>query len=570
MDIADTELFRRQKEVGNSFFELLLVGLLFASVGAIAWAVRGTSGWSGIEGTFIPGLTWGVLWWYVCWRKGIDARGIVLWLGLGISLGGELGYGQYTGWILGKFSVGEEIKPIGTWVGWLWFAICGIGWAAPGGVLLGWALAGSKSLGVWMARILLPVGMGILTRLVIQHWPWLVLPQWNSGIYEAQADGLVDQSSAMTMQWTMVGIWLACAMLCLFAGYVVKQGCKIDLTLGVCAVVVATGLLLFVGQWLFFPEDQLGLFAEELGGQLGRTVYTQSQNAIVLGWWLGTLLVAWWQRDRFTLIAGLVLGVGFGVLFPISAAWCLGYGTENYVRLVDWWKMWELNSGFFLGPLYVVVLYWAMQQVEEKSAGELPDDSSRLQLWSETLGKAFGLLLMLYVTAREEFLVVGVLLALFYVLSMLATMKSREKIVDRQRAVTFVYAVFLLVFIMAWGMSTQAGILLGLYDTAATSQYAWPTGRILIFAPLGILITAVAMWWMWQVRENPQVGLPRLEAMSLVSARIIDLMAFLGVVGAVSIWPAKIGVFYALFLAVGLFALNRINLYSPVDGWSKN
>jgi len=48
-----------------------------------------------------------LLWYYLCYRKGIDARGIPLWLGLGIAFGGELGYGQCVSWIQGESEVGD-------------------------------------------------------------------------------------------------------------------------------------------------------------------------------------------------------------------------------------------------------------------------------------------------------------------------------------------------------------------------------------------------------------------------------------------------------------------------------
>ena len=46
-------------------YELLLPILLFGSIGAIAWAIRGTAGWGGVDGTVVPGLMWGVLWYYL-------------------------------------------------------------------------------------------------------------------------------------------------------------------------------------------------------------------------------------------------------------------------------------------------------------------------------------------------------------------------------------------------------------------------------------------------------------------------------------------------------------------------
>ena len=72
---------------------------------------------------------WGLLFYYYAYRIGLDAAPVVFWLGMGIALGGELGYGQYTAWILGKFYVGDDIISIEPWIGYLWFMVCGIGWA---------------------------------------------------------------------------------------------------------------------------------------------------------------------------------------------------------------------------------------------------------------------------------------------------------------------------------------------------------------------------------------------------------------------------------------------------------
>ena len=142
MTIADKERYQRHRHFRiqgspSAVQELLLAMLLFGSMGAITWAIRGTAGWGGVDGTVVPGLMWGLLWYYMCWRKGIDARGLVFWLGLGLALGGELGYGQYVSWIRGFFNVGNETIPIAPRTGYIWLVYCGIGWAAPGGIILG-------------------------------------------------------------------------------------------------------------------------------------------------------------------------------------------------------------------------------------------------------------------------------------------------------------------------------------------------------------------------------------------------------------------------------------------------
>ncbi|MFH1742318.1 MAG: hypothetical protein ABIH23_25215, partial [bacterium] len=113
MTVTDPEKYQQHREARGPLLggavtprELWLAILLFGSIGAITWAIRGSDGWGGIDGTILPGMTWGLLWYYLCYRKGIDAKGISFWLGLGIALGGELGYGQYVSWIQGKFNVG--------------------------------------------------------------------------------------------------------------------------------------------------------------------------------------------------------------------------------------------------------------------------------------------------------------------------------------------------------------------------------------------------------------------------------------------------------------------------------
>jgi hypothetical protein len=112
---------------------------------------------------------------------------------------------------------------------------------------------------------------------------------------------------------------------------------------------------------------------------------------------------------------------------------------------------------------------------------------------------------------------------------------------------------------MFFGASYQVGVLLGLYQESDVNQYAWPLARVVLFSPAGVLILGVSAYkvaritWLsraqaWRGFEVP--GLPE---------RMADLMAVIGVVGAATIWPSQIGVLYALFLGLALFAWHRIN-----------
>ncbi len=69
MKILDVEKYQHQlplREKGSptNTYMFWMIVLLFASMGAITWAIRGTSGWGGVDGTVVPGMMWAVLWYY--------------------------------------------------------------------------------------------------------------------------------------------------------------------------------------------------------------------------------------------------------------------------------------------------------------------------------------------------------------------------------------------------------------------------------------------------------------------------------------------------------------------------
>ena len=475
-------------------YERWLPMLLFASAGAITWAIRGTTGWGGIDGTMVPGLTWALLWYYCCHRKGIDARGIVLWLGMGLALGGELGYGQYVSWIQGRFFVGEEVIPVSPITGYLWFVICGIGWGAPGGIVLGWALGGPATPRRWAVRVFL---MALLLALIFNFGGSLL----GKGIIEWLGDRFV--------QW-------------------------------------CPGLL--------FPHADQGIYAGELDRHLGRTVYTNTQNFCVLLWWGVAMLVAAFQRDRHTLFAGAVIGGGFGPGFALSAAWCHGFAYAP--DAIDWWKVWELHSGFNLGLLYAIVLYWSIRQVDKAEEAEKRSSALPLATPRTTILLGIAGFILVFAAGYEYFFWAGLAIATFYVVAVfLATRLSGPyALVERMRSVSLVYSTFLLLFILLHGVCSRAGVFLELYGDDAIDQYAWPPARIALFVPPLALLIAATLWAMRKALKHPTApASPRLPE------RMYDLLTFIGMIGALSIWPSKIGVLYAVFLALAIFALSRLN-----------
>lgn len=486
----------RKSDGSSMIYEILLTILLFGSIGAITWAIRGTAGWGGVDGTVIPGLTWGILWYYLAYRKGIDTRGIVLWLGLGLALGGELGYGQYTSWIRGIFYAGEGTIAIKPWLGYFWFMMCGIGWAAPGGILLGWALGKSVSTKIWIIRSLTLIVLLIL----LFAWP------------------VVD--------------WLG-------------------------------KLLLRTNSSILFPNAHLGIYSGELGDHLGRTVYTNTQNFAVVVWWIIALLVAIWQRDKVTFVTGLIIGGGFGIGFMQSATWALGYGIDP--SYIDWWKIWELNSGFNLGVLYAIALFWAIRHFDKTQNSENKTSVKKEILiktteWRNTLFLASAGFVLLFFVGFEYFFWTGLALSFFYFITMyLTTVGNLDSltIIEKRKNISLIYSVFFLVFLLFHGGSERFGIVFNLYELDEISQYSWPVNRILFFVPLAIIIIGITFFQMWKVLR-PNTGQNKCN--SKHSIRIIDLMTLIGFIGVLSIWPAKISVFYAFFLVLAIFTFNRLEI----------
>lgn len=514
VEVLNTERFKhhlnlREPNKGSLHRELLLVILLFGSMGAITWAIRGTAGWGGVDGTVVPGLMWGILWYYISFRKGIDARGIALWLGLGIALGGELGYGQYTSWIRGIFYVGEGTIPIKPWLGYFWFVMCGIGWAAPGGILLGWAIGRRVSMEIWIVRsFLLAVLLVLLFAWPVIDWLGEFLLKTNSGI--------------------------------------------------------------------LFPNIKLGIYNTELDKHLSRTVYTNTQNIAVVIWWILALITAAWQRDKTTIITGLILGCGFGLGFMQSALWTLGYGFAP--TYIDWWKLWELNAGFNLGILYAIVLYWAIRQFNKSYANETNASGKKVEQnkYSEKrntrLLALVGFVLIFFV-GFEYFFWTGLALSLFYLISTIISatgMYEPNTIADRRKNISLIFSIFFLLFIIFHGASERLGIVLDLYTLDEVSQYSWPVLRILFFVPIAIIVTSVAIYWM---RKFLRPSTSQNQSNFLTSKkgiRIVDLLTFTGFIGVLSIWPTKISIFYAFFLVLAVFAFNRLERRFNLIDFSEN
>ena len=88
--------------------DLVLPTVLFAALGAMNWAVRGTRGFGGGAGCIFAGVMWGAAWWF-CARDPVREQSrryasgwIVFALTFGIGISGQRGWRQWSHFFSGQ------------------------------------------------------------------------------------------------------------------------------------------------------------------------------------------------------------------------------------------------------------------------------------------------------------------------------------------------------------------------------------------------------------------------------------------------------------------------------------
>lgn len=170
--------------------DLLLPTLLFAALGGMTWAVRGCSGFGGMDGCIFAGVAWGTAWWFIArgpeeppfrrYRSGW----IILALTIGVGLSGSRGWMQWPSFFDGHLQTNTaqgRFVPISRWYGFVWLFIAGMPWAGLGACLLAWSAPQRPLLTRdWVLRIACGLGGALLARLFFEHSPEVCLPLYKS------------------------------------------------------------------------------------------------------------------------------------------------------------------------------------------------------------------------------------------------------------------------------------------------------------------------------------------------------------------------------------------------------
>jgi hypothetical protein len=165
---------------------LVLPTLLFAALGAMTWAVRGSSGYGGSAGCLFAGVTWGTAWWFISrdpqaeQSRPYSSGWVILALTIGIGIAGDRGWMQWASFFEGRLQTNYakgEFVPISRAYGFLWQFLSGIPWAGIGACLLAWcAPARPLRAGGWVTRLICAFGAVLLARFLFAKFPDIFLP----------------------------------------------------------------------------------------------------------------------------------------------------------------------------------------------------------------------------------------------------------------------------------------------------------------------------------------------------------------------------------------------------------
>ncbi len=360
--------------------DLILPCLLFAVLGGMTWAVRGSSGYGGWLGCTFAGVTWGTAWWFIARdRSGRQSRPyssgwVILALTVGIAYAGDRGWMQwphffsnrvYTNYAQGAF------EPIARSYGFIWLFIAGVPWAGLGACLLAWC-SDRQKLGVrdWVLRIACGLGAGFFARWLFENSPSLFLP-----LYDTMASKYGNLSANPTLGRLVNDTREAVMHMGFYLGFlafeVARRHCRNVI------LILTVGLLNGLGwaicqNWKWAPDVWPGANFnwwrcwESCGGisigiALGVAYYivNQRRDPSDLPVRVSTQCDSTWEK--FGAYAGLILGLGVSIRSGLKGWINIHIGNEVYWSRVLW---------IVFGPLMIIALVVLAMNLKQKPRSE--------------------------------------------------------------------------------------------------------------------------------------------------------------------------------------------------------
>jgi hypothetical protein len=373
--------------------DLVLPTLLFMALGGMTWAVRGSSGFGGINGCAFAGVTWGAAWWFIARdRQTEQARPyssawIILALTIGIGISGNRGWMQWPSFFDGHLQTNTpkgEFVAISRSYGFLWLFLAGVPWAGLGACMLAWCANKRTTRPLdWAFRLACGFSMAGVAALLFDSFPHLFLP-----LYENLRSQYADLQANPNLRRLINDNRAALMHLGAYSGFLLYEVLRKDWRN--VTLILSVGLVNGVGwaalqNWRWAPSQW-----PDSSFNWWRCWESSGGLSIGLAYGIGYFLVnrpapsghrgtgdqasqpATSDLERWALSAGILLGLGFSVKNGLKGWANLHLGNEEYWDLM----LWKIIGTIVLAGLVLTTLWIRRRPTPNGFQGDLfPHDS---------------------------------------------------------------------------------------------------------------------------------------------------------------------------------------------------
>lgn len=376
--------------------DLFLPTLLFAALGAMTWAVRGCSGFGGMDGCIFAGVGWGTAWWFMArdpagtQSRRYSSGWIILALTIGIGFSGLRGWMQWPSFFEGhlQLNTGQgRFAPISHSYGFLWLFIAGVPWAGLGACLLAWCAprvpARPKD---WALRFAFGIGAAVLARMLFANLPQVFLP-----LYDTLRPEYADLGSNPNLRRLINDSRAALTHLGLFLGFLAYEAVRKDWknVLLISTVGLVNGLgWAALQNWKWAPrvwpeahfnwwrcwESSAGI---SIGLAYGLAYFLVNQRSPTRASSHAAAAPAGsLNLERFAAYLGLLLGLGLSLRNGLKGWANIYLGNEHYWSAI----LWRVAGPTLLLGLVALALWNWSRPVPKGFASDLFPQAHRL-MW---------------------------------------------------------------------------------------------------------------------------------------------------------------------------------------------
>jgi hypothetical protein len=368
--------------------DLVLPAILFMALGAMTWAVRGSSGFGAFNGCVFAGVTWGTAWWFISrdlaplQSRRYSSGWIILALTIGIGISGNRGWMQWPSFFEGHLQLNTaegKFAPIPRIYGFLWLFIAGVPWAGLGACLLAWC-GPMRPLQRrdWVVRLCCGLGASWLARVLFDLYPEMFLP-----LFETLRAQYADLQSNPNLRRLIGDNRAALTHLGLYLGFLGYEASRRDwknVTL-ICTVGLVNGAGWAICQnWKWapnlWPQVNFNWWRcwESCGGisigfAYGLAYYLVNRPGSATPAMRQSFADRKPNLERFGAYLGLLLGLGLSIKNGLKGWANIYLGNEEHWNRVLW---------TIIGPAMVLCLagliVWIWKRPVETHADTFPKD----------------------------------------------------------------------------------------------------------------------------------------------------------------------------------------------------